>query len=169
MDVGPRGKRAWNVGDFEMKKMLFAAVAATALTAALRAAADLGARYITTRRRPMPRRSDLTGFYVGAHLGGAFSASNTFNGLVLSDYDARLLGGVQTGVDWQFAGNWVVGAEGHTASPAGTSPVRSSLGGYVYDSASAGSPPSPPASATPSVQHWSTSKAATPIPTTASR
>ena len=53
-----------------------------------------------------------TGFYIGGHLGGAFSGSNNFNGLVLSDYSARLLGGVQGGADWQFAPNWVVGLEG---------------------------------------------------------
>ena len=47
-----------------------------------------------------------TGFYVGGHIGGAFSASNNFNGLVLSDNSARLLGGLQAGADWQFAPNW---------------------------------------------------------------
>ena len=53
-----------------------------------------------------------TGFYLGGHLGGAFAGSNNFNGLVLSDYSARLMGGFQAGADWQFAPYWVVGAEG---------------------------------------------------------
>src|SRR6202048_579970 len=53
-----------------------------------------------------------TGFYIGGHAGGAFSGSNSFNGLVLSNYDARFLGGVQAGADYQFAGNWVAGIEG---------------------------------------------------------
>ena len=53
-----------------------------------------------------------TGFYIGGHLGGAFSGSNNFNGLVLSNYDAQFLGGVQAGADYQFAANWVAGVEG---------------------------------------------------------
>ena len=61
----------------------------------------------------MPRRSTTGPASISArHIGGAFSGSNTFNGLVLSDYSARLLGGVQAGADYQFAPNWVVGAEG---------------------------------------------------------
>jgi outer membrane immunogenic protein len=76
---------------------------------------------VRVRRRPRParlqqgaslRRADLQLDYIGGHVGGGFSASNNFNGLVLSDYDARFLGGVQAGADWQFAPNWVVGTEG---------------------------------------------------------
>jgi len=47
-----------------------------------------------------------TGFYVGGHVGGAFPGDNSFSGS-----DARFLGGVQGGFDYQFATNWVVGAE----------------------------------------------------------
>jgi len=73
-------------------------------------AADLGARpYAPAYAAPL---YNWTGFYIGGHLGGAFSASNSFNGLVLSNYDARLLGGMQAGADFQFAGNFVVGVEG---------------------------------------------------------
>ena len=73
-------------------------------------AADLGARpYAPADAAPL---NNWTGFYIGGHLGGAFSASNSFNGLVLSNYDARLLGGVEAGADFQFAGNFVVGVEG---------------------------------------------------------
>ena len=96
-----------------MKKCLFAVVATAAIGVATAApAADLGARGYSRAPAYAAPLYNWTGFYLGAHIGGAFSGGNSFNGLVLSDYDARLLGGVQTGVDWQFAGNFVVGAEG---------------------------------------------------------
>ena len=75
----------------------------------------------TWRRAPTPRRRrrsrhpiyNWTGFYIGGHVGGAFGNDNTFNGLVAGDNsDARFLGGVQGGSDYQFAPNWVVGIEG---------------------------------------------------------
>jgi outer membrane immunogenic protein len=47
-----------------------------------------------------------TGFYIGGHLGGAFAGDNR-----LQSNDARFLGGVQAGFDYQFAPNWVLGAE----------------------------------------------------------
>jgi outer membrane immunogenic protein len=47
-----------------------------------------------------------TGFYIGGHLGGAFAGDNN-----LQSNDARFLGGVQAGFDYQFAPNWVLGAE----------------------------------------------------------
>src|ERR1043166_5039701 len=47
-----------------------------------------------------------TGFYIGGHLGGAFAGDNG-----LQSSDARFLGGVQAGFDYQFAPNWVLGAE----------------------------------------------------------
>ena len=96
-----------------MKKCLFAVVATATIGVATAApAADLGARGYNRAPAYAAPLYNWTGFYLGAHIGGAFSGGNSFNGLVLSDYDARLLGGVQTGVDWQFAGNFVVGAEG---------------------------------------------------------
>jgi outer membrane immunogenic protein len=49
---------------------------------------------------------DWTGFYVGGHVGGAFAGDNSLQGS-----DARFLGGVQGGFDYQFAPNWVMGAE----------------------------------------------------------
>src|ERR1044071_7531521 len=97
-----------------MKKILFAAVAAIALTSAMpAAAADMGARYNYNKAPAYAAPIwTWTGFYLGAHLGGAFGGSNNFNGLVLNDNDARFMGGVQAGADVQFYGNWVVGAEG---------------------------------------------------------
>jgi outer membrane immunogenic protein len=47
-----------------------------------------------------------TGFYIGGHVGGAFAGDNG-----LQSNDARFLGGVQAGADYQFAPNWVLGAE----------------------------------------------------------
>ena len=47
-----------------------------------------------------------TGFYIGGHVGGAFAGGNG-----LQSNDARFLGGVQAGADYQFAPNWVLGAE----------------------------------------------------------
>ena len=94
-----------------MKKFLLATAALAALGATAPAlGADLG-MYNKAPAYAAPLYN-WTGFYLGGHLGGAFSGSNTFNGLVLSDYSARLLGGLQVGGDYQFAPNWVVGAEG---------------------------------------------------------
>ncbi len=39
-----------------------------------------------------------TGFYVGGHVGGAFAGNNS-----LQSSDARFMGGVQGGFDYQFA------------------------------------------------------------------
>jgi outer membrane immunogenic protein len=47
-----------------------------------------------------------TGFYIGGHLGAGFAGDNA-----LQSNDARFLGGVQAGFDYQFAPNWVLGAE----------------------------------------------------------
>jgi outer membrane immunogenic protein len=97
-----------------MKKILLALVAlATVGAAAPAAGADLGARpYYNKAPAYAAPLYNWTGFYLGGHVGGAFSGSDNFNGLVLSNYSASFLGGVQAGADWQFAPNWVVGAEG---------------------------------------------------------
>jgi outer membrane immunogenic protein len=96
-----------------MKKFLLATVALVVLGAAPALGADLGARpYYNKAPAYAAQLYNWTGFYIGGHVGGAFSGSNNFNGLVLSDYSARLMGGLQAGADYQFAPNWVVGAEG---------------------------------------------------------
>lgn len=71
-------------------------------------AADMGARpYTKAPAYTAPQVVyNWTGFYIGGHLGGAFAGDNSLLG-----NDARFLGGVQGGFDYQFAGNWVVGAE----------------------------------------------------------
>ena len=74
-----------------------------------------------------------TGFYIGGHVGGAFAGSNNFNGLVLSDYSARFLGGVQAGADYQFAPNWVLGVEGQYSWLGGNYVNAIFPGGAVYN------------------------------------
>jgi len=100
-----------------MKTFLLATASLAAIAAfgASAHAADLGARPYNTAPAYAPYAAPLynwTGFYIGGHLGGAFAGSNAFNGLVLSDYSARLMGGVQAGADWQFHPNVVIGVEG---------------------------------------------------------
>ena len=91
-----------------MKKILLGAVACVAF-AAPAFAADLPARTYT--KAPVYKAPEVlynwTGFYLGGHIGGAFPGSSS-----LENSDARFLGGVQGGADYQFAGsNWVIGAE----------------------------------------------------------
>jgi outer membrane immunogenic protein len=99
-----------------MKNVLLASVALTALVAALPAgAADLGSRPYYKAPAPayMAPVYYWTGFYVGGHIGGAFSSDNNFAGLATGNNgNGRFLGGAQVGADWQFAPNWVVGAQG---------------------------------------------------------
>jgi len=90
-----------------MKKLLLGA-AVGLVFAAPAFAADLRPRTYT--KAPVYTAPEVvynwTGFYIGGHVGGAFPGDNSFGG-----NDARFLGGVQGGFDYQFASNWVVGAE----------------------------------------------------------
>src|SRR5258707_13936495 len=90
-----------------MKKILIG-TAALAAFAGPAFAADMPAR--TYSKAPVYSAPAVvynwTGFYIGGHVGGAFAGDNTFG-----SSDARFLGGVQGGFDYQFAPNWVVGAE----------------------------------------------------------
>ena len=102
------------------------------------AAADLGARYNYNKApayAPPAYAAPIynwTGFYLGAHLGGGFSGDYNFNGLALTDNDARFMGGVQAGADWQFSGNWVIGAEGQYSWLSRNNGSAVFPGGYVY-------------------------------------
>jgi outer membrane immunogenic protein len=97
-----------------MKKFLLGTVALVALGATVPAlAADLGARTYAKAPAYAAPIYNWTGFYIGGHIGGAFSSDNNFNGLVTgNNNDGRFLGGLQAGADYQFAPNWVVGIEG---------------------------------------------------------
>ena len=90
-----------------MKKILLGAVALAAF-AGPAFAADMPAR---TYKAPPAYTApaviyNWTGFYIGGHVGGAFT-----DGTNLLGSDARFLGGVQGGFDYQFASNWVMGVE----------------------------------------------------------
>jgi len=90
-----------------MKKFLFGAATLIAF-AAPAAAADMPPRAYS--RAPAYTAPAVvynwTGFYIGGHVGGAFAGDNS-----LQSSDARFMGGVQGGFDYQFHPNWVVGAE----------------------------------------------------------
>jgi outer membrane immunogenic protein len=90
-----------------MKKLLLGTAAVIAF-AAPALAADLPARTYT--KAPVYTAPaavyNWTGFYIGGHIGGGFAGNNSLQGS-----DGRFLGGVQGGFDYQFATNWVIGAE----------------------------------------------------------
>src|SRR5438128_8577332 len=90
-----------------MKKILLGAVALAAM-AAPAFAADIAARpYTKAPAYTAPQVVyNWTGFYIGGHVGGAFAGDSSLQGS-----DARFLGGVQAGFDYQFAPNWVMGIE----------------------------------------------------------
>jgi outer membrane immunogenic protein len=90
-----------------MKRVLLGAAAIIAF-AAPAFAADLPARpYTKAPAYTAPQVVyNWTGFYIGGHVGGAFAGDNS-----LQSSDARFLGGVQGGFDYQFAPNWVMGVE----------------------------------------------------------
>src|SRR4051812_41703317 len=90
-----------------MKKLVLGAAALAAM-AAPAFAADMQPRpYTKAPAYTAPQVVyNWTGFYIGGHVGGAFAGNNSLQGS-----DARFLGGVQAGFDYQFAPNWVMGAE----------------------------------------------------------
>jgi outer membrane immunogenic protein len=90
-----------------MKKIALG-IAALAVMAAPAFAADMQPRpYTKAPAYTAPQVVyNWTGFYIGGHVGGAFAGSNSLQGS-----DARFMGGVQGGFDYQFAPNWVMGIE----------------------------------------------------------
>jgi outer membrane immunogenic protein len=123
-----------------MKKILLATVALVALGATVPAlAADLGARAPVYSKAPAYAAPlyNWTGFYIGGHVGGAFTSDNSIAGGLTNSNNAQFLGGFQAGADYQFAPNWVIGVEGQyswlgsnnssVAFTAGIPPVA-----YVY-------------------------------------
>ena len=98
-----------------MKKFFLATVALALVGAAAPAlAADLGARpYYQKAPAYAAPIYNWTGFYIGGHLGGAFSSDNNFSGLSTgNNSNGRFLGGIQGGYDYQFSPNFVLGVEG---------------------------------------------------------
>src|ERR1700752_4243316 len=98
-----------------MKKFVLATVVLASMAAAAPAlAADLGYRAPYYQKTPayVAPIYNWTGFYIGGHLGGAFSSDNNFSGLNNGNNgNGRFIGGGQGGADWQFAPTWVIGAE----------------------------------------------------------
>jgi len=96
-------------GESLMKKLLLGAAAMIAF-AAPALAADLPVKAPYTKAPPpytAPQAVyNWTGFYIGGNIGGAFAGNNSLEGS-----QARFMGGVQGGFDYQFAPNWVIGVE----------------------------------------------------------
>jgi len=117
-----------------MKKFLLSTVALVAVGATVPAlAADLPARTYTKAPAYVAPLYNWTGFYIGGHVGGAFSSDNNFGGLTTgNNNDGRFLGGVQAGADYQFAPNWVIGAEAQYSWLATNNNGIVFPGGFVY-------------------------------------
>jgi len=92
-----------------MKKILLASASLLVVASAAHAA-DLQPRTYTKAPQYAPVPAPIynwTGFYIGGHLGAGFDGGNS-----LGSSNARFIGGVQGGFDYQFATNWVLGIEG---------------------------------------------------------
>ena len=90
-----------------MKKLMFSAAVLVAFAGAAQAADMPPQTYTKAPVYTAPAVIyNWTGFYVGGHIGGAFAGDNGLQG-----NDARFMGGVQGGFDYQFAPNWVAGIE----------------------------------------------------------
>ena len=116
-----------------MKTFVFATAASFALVVSavsgVANAADLPPRPYTKAPPPVTAPAivyNWTGFYIGGHLGGAFSGDNSLQGS-----DARFMGGVQGGYDYQFANNWVLGLEANYSWLASTGSGVAFPGGSV--------------------------------------
>jgi outer membrane immunogenic protein len=106
-----------------MKKIALAAAAATLLLTGAASAADLAARPYTKAPMPVAAVYNWTGFYVGGHVGGAWTneewinVANTTNwgdlgpGLGIRQRQTGFIGGGHIGYNWQ-ASNFVFGLEG---------------------------------------------------------
>jgi outer membrane immunogenic protein len=113
-----------------MKKLLLG-MAALSVFAAPALAADMPARTYTKAPVYTPPQAiyNWTGFYVGGHLGGAWAGDNSLQGS-----NGRFLGGVQGGFDYQFANNWVIGAEAQYSWLANSAGSLAFPGGVVVTS-----------------------------------
>lgn len=88
-----------------MRMKLTALVLLASVTGA--AAADLPPQQYTRAPAMVAAPAfSWTGIYIGAHVGGTSAADDLFG-----NNDARLMGGGQVGVDFQFAQTWVIGLE----------------------------------------------------------
>jgi outer membrane immunogenic protein len=118
-----------------MKKFLLGSVAFVALGATVPAlAADLGAgAYGKAPAYAAVPIYNWTGFYIGGHVGGAFSSNEILNGLVTgNNHNGRLLGGLQAGADYQLAANLLIGVEGQYSWLGSNNGGIIFPGGFIY-------------------------------------
>ena len=105
-----------------MRRNTIAFAATAGLTAGfvqLAVAADLPPHKAPPWVAPPVQYFTWTGFYIGAHIGGAWGTkewTNTLAGArLVDDWQHNIngyLGGLQVGANYQFADRWVIGVEG---------------------------------------------------------
>ncbi len=103
-----------------MKKMLLMSTALLTLASGASMAADLSrpppAAPVYTKAPPMMTLFTWTGCYVGGNGGGVWATkdvTDTATGLSLGSISVSGgIAGAQVGCNYQFAGNWVIGAQG---------------------------------------------------------
>jgi outer membrane immunogenic protein len=109
-----------------MRRLIAATIAFTALTVSA-LAADLPVRPYA---RPVvaPLGYNWNGFYIGAHLGGAWASrdfTQTFGIVEAGTHKpSGIMGGGQIGYNWQFAPNWLLGVEADASGADLTSTVN---------------------------------------------
>src|SRR6267154_5941655 len=101
----------------EMTKLMAATIALAAF-AVPALAADLPVRQYAPPLVAQPLGYNWNGFYIGAHLGGAWASrdfTQTIAGAALveagTNKPSGIMGGGQIGYNWQFAPNWLLGVE----------------------------------------------------------
>jgi len=103
-----------------MKKILLATVALGALAAAPAMAADLRTPVYKAPPPPPPVYFSWTGCYIGGNVGGLWVhreftdrlVGDPFLGQTFNRDTSTVIGGVQGGCNYQFAGGWVIGIQG---------------------------------------------------------
>ena len=102
--------------------------------AGMASAADLGRPVMPTKAPAVIFADDWSGFYIGGHLGGAWSRSGyTYDNGVLEDFNFNsdsIIGGGHAGLQGQW-GQWVLGVEG---SFDGTDLSQTSVGALTTQS-----------------------------------
>ncbi|MEZ5819337.1 MAG: outer membrane beta-barrel protein [Xanthobacteraceae bacterium] len=127
-----------------MKKIALATVAISALLTGVASAADLAARPYTKAPPPVVAVYNWTGFYVGGHVGGAWTNEewvNTANNTAFGDLapgqgfrqrGSGVTGGGHIGYNWQ-ASNFVFGLEGSIDGLSNSASVTNTFFGAGLD------------------------------------
>jgi len=102
------------LGAVMMRKLLGTVSLSAAILAALFGSANAADMVVKAPLLPPAPAYNWTGFYIGAHAGGAFD-NDQFNfqpaGTFTNNTASSFLGGGQVGYNYQIS-NWVVGLEG---------------------------------------------------------